>query len=50
MRKIPRLTDTTLRDGDHAINHSYSPEMVKAIVNDLDDARFRLSKSATAQA
>lgn len=38
MRKMPRLTDTTLRDGDHAINHSYSPEMVRAIVKELDDA------------
>ena len=38
MRTIPRLTDTTLRDGDHAINHSYSPEMVRAIVKELDDA------------
>ena len=29
MSKIPRLTDTTLRDGDHAISHSYTPEMVR---------------------
>ena len=36
--KIPRLTDTTLRDGDHAISHSYTPEMVRKIVSDLDDA------------
>ncbi|MCQ6282486.1 4-hydroxy-2-oxovalerate aldolase [Bacillus sp. EB600] len=36
--KIPRLTDTTLRDGDHAIGHSYTPEMVRKIVSDLDHA------------
>ena len=36
--KIPRITDTTLRDGDHAINHSYTPEMVRTIVSDLDNA------------
>ena len=35
---IPRITDTTLRDGDHAINHSYTPEMVRTIVSDLDKA------------
>lgn len=36
--KIPRLTDTTLRDGDHAVSHSYTPEQVRAIVKDLDEA------------
>lgn len=36
--KIPRITDTTLRDGDHAISHSYTPEMVRKIVSDLDRA------------
>lgn len=36
--KIPRLTDTTLRDGDHAISHSYTPEMVRTIVRNLDQA------------
>jgi 4-hydroxy 2-oxovalerate aldolase len=36
--KIPRLTDTTLRDGDHAISHSYTPDMVRKIVNELDRA------------
>lgn len=36
--KIPRLTDTTLRDGDHAISHSYTPEQVRTIVKDLDEA------------
>jgi 4-hydroxy 2-oxovalerate aldolase len=37
--KIPRLTDTTLRDGDHAVSHSYTPEQVRAIVKELDEAR-----------
>lgn len=36
--KIPRLTDTTLRDGSHAISHSYTPEMVRNIVSQLDEA------------
>ncbi|WP_342431738.1 4-hydroxy-2-oxovalerate aldolase [Neobacillus sp. FSL H8-0543] len=36
--KIPRLTDTTLRDGDHAIAHSYTPEMIRTIVRSLDEA------------
>ncbi|MGM0901684.1 MAG: 4-hydroxy-2-oxovalerate aldolase [Bacillota bacterium] len=36
--KIPRLTDTTLRDGDHAVSHSYTPEQVRAIVKELDEA------------
>ena len=38
MIKIPRLTDTTLRDGDHAVSHSYTPEMVHEIVRNLDEA------------
>lgn len=36
--KIPRLTDTTLRDGDHAISHSFTPETVRTIVKSLDEA------------
>ncbi|MDR7077311.1 4-hydroxy 2-oxovalerate aldolase [Neobacillus niacini] len=36
--KSPRLTDTTLRDGDHAVSHSYTPEQVRTIVKDLDEA------------
>lgn len=36
--KIPRLTDTTLRDGDHAVGHSYTPEMIRTIVEKLDEA------------
>ena len=34
----PRLTDTTLRDGSHAVSHSFTPETVRAIVRNLDEA------------
>lgn len=33
-----RLTDTTLRDGSHALSHQFSPEHVKAIAGALDRA------------
>ena len=33
-----RLTDTTLRDGSHAIHYSYTIEQVHTIVNGLDEA------------
>jgi 4-hydroxy 2-oxovalerate aldolase len=36
--KMPRLTDTTLRDGSHAIGHSFTPDMVRMIVRSLDEA------------
>lgn len=36
--KIPRLTDTTLRDGSHAVSHSFTPEMIRIIVGSLDEA------------
>ncbi|WP_413299765.1 4-hydroxy-2-oxovalerate aldolase [Bacillus sp. 1P10SD] len=36
--KLPRLTDTTLRDGSHAVSHSFTPEVVKKIVTGLDQA------------
>ena len=32
------VQDTTLRDGMHAIKHSYTPEQVKAIAKALDEA------------
>ena len=32
------VQDTTLRDGMHAIKHSYTPEQVKAISKALDEA------------
>ncbi len=33
-----RLTDSTLRDGSHAIRHQFTPDQVSAIVAGLDDA------------
>ncbi|RLL43743.1 4-hydroxy-2-oxovalerate aldolase [Oceanobacillus piezotolerans] len=36
--KIPRLTDTTLRDGSHAISYSFTAEQVREIVRGLDKA------------
>lgn len=36
--RVPRLTDTTLRDGSHAISHSFDTETVKKIVACLDEA------------
>lgn len=38
MKKIPRLTDTTLRDGSHAISYRFTPEQVREIVAKLDEA------------
>ena len=34
-RKI-NIVDTTLRDGSHAVSHSFSPEQVIAIAGGLD--------------
>ncbi|MFO7274162.1 MAG: 4-hydroxy-2-oxovalerate aldolase [Bacillota bacterium] len=34
----PRLTDTTLRDGSHAMKHRFTSEQVRAIVSALDEA------------
>ncbi|RMF78711.1 MAG: 4-hydroxy-2-oxovalerate aldolase [Chloroflexi bacterium] len=36
--KAPRVTDTTLRDGSHAMRHQFTVEQVRAIVKALDDA------------
>ncbi|WP_068675436.1 4-hydroxy-2-oxovalerate aldolase [Oceanobacillus sp. Castelsardo] len=36
--KIPRLTDTTLRDGSHAISYSFTEDQVRDIVRGLDEA------------
>ena len=33
-----RLTDSTLRDGSHALAHQYTPEQVAAIASALDEA------------
>src|SRR5262245_41933665 len=34
----PRLTDTTLRDGSHAMRHQFTRDQVRAVVRALDDA------------
>ncbi len=34
----PRLTDTTLRDGSHAMQHQFTREQVREVVRALDDA------------
>ena len=36
--KAPRVTDTTLRDGSHAMRHQYTREQVRAVVQALDKA------------
>jgi 4-hydroxy 2-oxovalerate aldolase len=36
--KPPRLTDTTLRDGSHAMRHQFTREQVRAVVEALDRA------------
>lgn len=36
--KAPRLTDTTLRDGSHAMRHQFTRQQVREIVRALDDA------------
>ncbi len=33
-----RLTDSTLRDGSHAVAHRFSPEQVRTVVTALDEA------------
>jgi 4-hydroxy 2-oxovalerate aldolase len=36
--KAPRLTDTTLRDGSHAMRHQFTKEQVKNVAQALDKA------------
>jgi len=36
--KPPRLTDTTLRDGSHAMRHQFTRPQVRAVVEALDEA------------
>jgi 4-hydroxy 2-oxovalerate aldolase len=36
--KLPRVTDTTLRDGSHPMRHQFTGEQVKAVVQALDQA------------
>ncbi|MDJ0358536.1 hypothetical protein [Paenarthrobacter sp. PH39-S1] len=37
-----RLTDTTLRDGSHAMSHKFTVDHVRSIVRALDDARVEV--------
>lgn len=37
-----RLTDTTLRDGSHAVKHQYTTQQVRDVVRALDDARVEV--------
>ena len=37
-----RLTDTTLRDGSHAMSHQFTEEHVRSVVRALDDARVEV--------
>ena len=36
--KAPRLTDTTLRDGSHAMKHQFTREQVRNVAQALDKA------------
>ncbi len=36
--KAPRVTDTTLRDGSHAVRHQFTREQVRAVAQSLDKA------------
>ena len=36
--KAPRVTDTTLRDGSHAMRHQFTRQQVRDIVTALDEA------------
>lgn len=44
--KIPRVTDTTLRDGSHPMSHSFGPEQVREVVTALDDAGVPVIEAA----
>lgn len=37
-----RLTDTTLRDGSHAMSHKFTEEHVRSVVRALDDSRVEV--------
>jgi 4-hydroxy 2-oxovalerate aldolase len=36
-----RITDSTLRDGSHAMSHQYTVEQVRGVVSALDRAASR---------
>ena len=36
--RAPRLTDTTLRDGSHAMKHQFTREQVRNVARALDKA------------
>ena len=36
--KAPRLTDTTLRDGSHAMKHQFTRDQVRSVAQALDKA------------
>ncbi len=38
MNKTIKIIDTTLRDGSHAVSHSFTPEQAKAVAGGLDAA------------
>lgn len=42
MKKQVTLVDTTLRDGSHAVRHSFTPEQVKNIAGRLDECSIPL--------
>ena len=44
-RKI-NFVDTTLRDGSHAVSHSFSPEQVAAIAGGLDKVGISIIECA----
>jgi 4-hydroxy 2-oxovalerate aldolase len=37
-----RLTDTTLRDGSHAMSHQFTEDHVRSVVRALDDAKVEV--------
>lgn len=42
MKKRINIVDTTLRDGSHAVSHSYVPEQVRAVAGGLDKVGISL--------
>ena len=40
--KAPRLTDTTLRDGSHAMKHQFTREQVRNVAQSLDKAGIQV--------